>query len=67
MFYFSPVDFLVSPRQRLMYSILFAIMGTGITNGYSNFQIGSYVKLEGSDPYTQVLNKTCECLAGADP
>lgn len=43
-----------------MYSILFGVMGTGILTGFGNFRIGNFVRLEGDDPYTKVLNKICK-------
>lgn len=61
----SPIDFLVSPRNRLTYSILFGVMGTAVINGYGNF--GSALSLETSNIYSQLFNKICEyCTAGAD-
>ena len=54
----SPLDFLVSPRNRVTYSILFAVMGTGLVNGYGNF--GSILRIETSNLYSQVFNKICK-------
>lgn len=52
------MDFLVSPRRRLMYAILFAVMGTSLINGYGEF--GATFDLDGINIYTSLLNKVCE-------
>ena len=57
---YSPLDFLVSPRNRLVYSVLFAIMGTGLINDYGNFGGVLGGALEADDIFTTLFNKICE-------
>lgn len=59
------MDFLVAPRQRIIYIILFAVMGTSLITNYGNF--GSLFSLEGDEIYTKVLNKTCKNFSFLEP
>ena len=54
----SPLDFVVTPRNRLIYTILFAVMGTALISGYGNF--GSALSFHFSNIYASLFNRICK-------
>ena len=54
-FYYSPLDFVVSPQNRLIYSILFGIMGTAVVQGYGNYR--GVLAFLSDNIYAKLFNK----------
>ena len=52
----SPVDLLVSPRNRFVYAVLFGIMGVALVNGFSDID----TSLPGDNIYLSTFNKMCK-------
>lgn len=50
-----PLDFVVTPRNRLIYTILFSVMGTALISGYGNF--GSTLSFHFGNIYASLFNR----------